>query len=420
LKLEAIGKEHSMKMLAAILLSFALLWPAAALAQDEFIPLPAPFCGGLSDPDCQLLTDSQELMRYVSSMRSALVVKSGLVGIPDIADEDMMFDMTMDMTMHLDPALSETMRAATQGEGAASSMAELSDLIVEFYETLEMDIEMQMSLPRILRDAIEADEGLVFPANLFMRVRMVDGYVYIDTDALAESFPQLRADLESARISGWIGFDMAGQLAQQMAIGDEPVDDSMLQSVQTSMVFNQLIADETVRALLEPYVTVERLDDEERNGESVAVFATSVNLARLVTRPEFTQLLRQAAEGVIAASGESVDQQELGMAILGIQLLSNMLARSFTFEILQVVGIDTPYLHDYSLFVQFDLSSLLTFLAMSGEEIPPELRGAIPIFTLDVDASYSDFDAAPAIEKPAGARIMPLDSLDEESINLIS
>ena len=64
--------------------------------------------------------------------------------------------------------------------------------------------------------------------------------------------------------------------------------------------------------------------------------------------------------------------------------------------------------------------TLLMLLAMSGEEIPEELRGAMPVFTLDVDASYSDFDAAPAIERPAGAQIIPLDSLDEESINLIS
>lgn len=408
-----------MKMLVIVLLSLALLWPTAALAQDEFTPLPPPFCGELSEADCQLLTDSQELMRRVSSMQSSLTVRSGLVGIPDITDEDLLFELAMDMIMHVDPALNEAMRAAAQSVDEPLSMEEMGDLIVKFYETLGLDMDMQMALPRVIREVIEADTDMPFPENLVMRVRMLDGYVYIDTDALAESIPELGADMQSEGISGWIGFDMAGQIAQQMATG-AAIDGSVMQSMQGSMTVNQLMADEEIRNLLEPYVTVERLDDEERDGKSVAVFATSVNLRRLVARPDFTQLLRQVADALSAASGEPLDERELGMTILGIQLLSNMLARSFTFEVLQTVGVDTPYLYDSSLFVQFDLSGLFAFLAMSGEELPFELRGAAPVFTLDVDVSYSDFDAAPAIEKPDGAQIIPLDSLDEESINLIS
>jgi len=411
-----------MKVLAAILVSIALWWPGAALAQDEFAPLPPPFCGGLSDGDCQLLTDSQELMRRVASMSTSLAVNSSLAGIPSMADEDMVFDLVMDMTMHVDPALNEAMRTATQGAsaGLTPSMEEMGDLVVQFYETLGMDMDMQMSLPTVLRAAIEADEGLAFPPTIAMRVRILNGYVYIDTDALAESFPELRADLESSDITGWIGFDMAGQIARDIAASNEPMDDSMLQSMQMSMAANHFMANETVRALLEPYITVTRLADVERNGEPVAVFSTSFDLQQLVARPDFTQLLREVAQTIGAASGEPIDEQELGMTILGIQLLSNMLARSFEFEVLQTVGLDAPYLYDTGVFLQFDLSGMLMLLAMSGEEIPEELRGAMPVFTLDVDASYSDFDAAPAIERPAGAQIIPLDSLDEESINLIS
>jgi len=408
-----------MKMLVAVLLSLALLWPTAALAQDEFAPLPPPFCGGLSEADCQLLTDSQELMRSVSSMQASLSVRSGLTGIPDIADEDMQFEMTMDLTTHIDPAVNEALRLAAQEEPSAMSLEETLDLVVQLYETLGLDVEMQLALPPAVRAAIEADAELPFPANLVMRVRMVDGYIYIDTDALAESIPDLAADMRAEGISGWIGFDIVGQIAQQLDAG-APVDDSVMQSMQANVAINQLMTDEAIRDLLEPYITVERLDDEERDGQPVAVFATSVNLQRLVARPDFTQLLRQVADTLNAASDEPIDEQELGMVILGIQLLSNMLARSFTFEVLQVVGADTPYLYDSSTFVQFDLSGLLTFLAMTGEEIPFELRGAIPVFTLDVDVSYSNFDAAPAIEKPEGAQIIPLDMLDEETANLIS
>ncbi|MFO7633523.1 MAG: hypothetical protein R6W76_13345, partial [Caldilinea sp.] len=99
-----------MKLLSMILLSVALWWPGNAIAQNDFPPLPPPFCGELAEPDCQLLADSQEWMRYVSSMNMSLALNSSLAGIPDIADDEMMFDMNMAMTMHLDPALNEAMR----------------------------------------------------------------------------------------------------------------------------------------------------------------------------------------------------------------------------------------------------------------------------------------------------------------------
>ncbi len=411
-----------MKMLSIILLSIALWWPGSALAQSDFPPLPAPFCGDLSEADCQLLIDSQEAMRYLSSMNSSITIASGLTGLPDFADEDLAFAMAMDMTMHLDPALNEAMRVAMMGmtEDPEASMQEITELLVAFYETLGMDMDMQMSLPSVMRAAIEADEGVAFPETLAMRTRMVDGYVYVDMDALADSFPDLRADMESEGITGWLGFDMAGQLARDMTGDGEPIDDSTVQAMQMSLIFNQWMADEPTRALLEPYITVERLADEERNGETVAVFRTSLNLARLVANRDFTQLLRGTAESLMSASGEAVNEQEMGMAILGIQMLTNMLAQSFEFELLQVIGVDSAYAYDYNLFVQFDLSGLLSLLAMTGEEIPAELMGAVPVFTFDMDASYSDLNAAPEIVAPEDAQIVPLDTLDEESLELVS
>jgi hypothetical protein len=67
----------------------------------------------------------------------------------------------------------------------------------------------------------------------------------------------------------------------------------------------------------------------------------------------------------VAAAGEEVDEQELGTGILGAQLLANMLARAAEFEIVQTVGLDAPYTYDNNVFMQLDLSGLLT---MAGNE----------------------------------------------------
>ncbi len=229
-----------------------------------------------------------------------------------------------------------------------------------------------MALPGLLRDAIEADEGVILPDLITVNVRMVNGYAYIDMDALAESFPELRAELESEGIDGWIGVDFAGQMEREMAGTMAAPDVSTLQSMQMSMAFNQMMLDETIRSLLDPYIIVERLADEERDGAAVAIFRTTLELGDLVANPAFTQLLRQAAESMVAATDEPVDEQELGTGILGVQLLANMLARSAQFEIVQTVGLDAPYTYDNNIFMQLDLSGLLTMAAMSGEEIPDE------------------------------------------------
>ena len=412
-----------MELLAMLILSIAMLLPGGgSLEQREVPPLPPPFCGELAEADCQLLADAQELMAGVESMTMALQMDAAMRGIPDVPDEDLMFGMTMDMTVHLDPAFNEQMRALAMSgpEELLAAQDELTQMVVDFYNKLAMDMDMEMVLPGAFLQALEAEEDVALPGTMAMQQRMVDGYVYVNMDALAESIPELGAEMAADGIEGWIGFDFVGQLEQQMS-GAAPVPNaSTVESMQMGMAFNQMMADDTIRSLLDPYVTVERLADEARDGMPVAVFRTSFDLASMVSNPDFTRMLREAADAMVAASGETVDQQELGTGLLGVQMLANILARSFEFEVVQVVGIEQPYLYDYGMAMEMDLSGLITLAAMSGEELPAELRSAKPIFVLNMDASYADYDSAPAVEVPEGAQIIPLDSMDQESMNVVS
>lgn len=411
-----------MTLFATILLSVVLWWPGGGIAQRDVPPLPPPFCGELPAADCQLLTDAQELMSGVSSMNMALALDANLRGIPEIADEALAFGLNLDMTMHLDPTLNETMRTITLRPPTEllATLDEFSALVIEFYKTLGLRMEMEVALPGLLRDALVANEGVTLPERIAVNMRMVDGYAYIDMDALAANFPDLRASLEAEGIDGWIGVDVVKQMERELRGSVAAPDVSTLQSMQMSMAFNQLMTNAEMRSLLDPYIVVERLADEERNGAPVAVFRTTLDLGDLVSNPDFTQLLRQAADAMVAASGEEVDAQELGTGILGAQLLANILARAAEFEIVQTVGFDAPYIYDNNVFLQLDLSGLLTMAAMSGEELPTELRGARPIFTFDMNASYSDFDAAPAVEAPENVEILPLDSMDGRDMDVIS
>jgi hypothetical protein len=409
-----------MELMSMLILSVALSLPGVGTPEQRQV-LPPPFCGELSQTDCQILVDAQALMMEVGSITLDWQVEAAVSGIPDLADEDLHFETAMTMNVRLDPLWREQFDAlrTDSPEELLDDQGEFTQKAVDLYENLDMELDMQMTLPAVLSQIMEADADLVLPDTLKFEMRMVDGYVYINMDRIAESDPTLAAEMQAAGIQGWIGFDFISLLEQQMGSAGEAPDPALLGSMQMGMAFDQMMADESVRTLLESYRSIERLADEERDGTPVAIFRTSFDLARLVANPDFTRILRETADSLVAASGETIDPQELGMAILGVQLVANVLTRSFEFQHVQAIGVEKPYLYDGSTVLEMDLSGLVTLLEMSGEEMPPTLRDAQPLFNLTVETRYADFDNVPAIEAPEDAEIIPLDSLDENNLDAI-
>ena len=409
-----------MELMSMLILSVALSLPGVGTPEQRQV-LPPPFCGELSQTDCQILVDAQALMMEVGSITLDWQVEAAVSGIPDLTDEDLRFETAMTMNVRLDPLWREQFNAlrTDSPEELLDDQGEFTQKAVDLYENLDMELDMQMTLPAVLSQIMEADADLVLPDTLKFEMRMVDGYVYINMDRIAESDPTLAAEMQAAGIQGWIGFDFVSLFEQQMGSAGEAPDPALLGSMQMGMAFDQMMADESVRTLLESYRSIERLADEERDGTPVAIFRTSFDLARLVANPDFTRILRETADSLVAASGETIDPQELGMAILGVQLVANVLTRSFEFQHVQAIGVEKPYLYDGSTVLEMDLSGLVTLLEMSGEEMPPTLRDAQPLFNLTVETRYADFDNVPAIEAPEDAEIIPLDSLDENNLDAI-
>lgn len=409
-----------MELMSMLILSVALSLPGVGTPEQRQV-LPPPFCGELSQTDCQILVDAQALMMEVGSITLDWQVETAISGIPDLADEDLHFETAMTMNVRLDPLWREQFNAlmTDSPEELLDDQGEFTQKAVDLYENLDMELDMQMTLPAVLSQIMEADADLVLPDTLKFEMRMVDGYVYINMDRVAESDPTLAAEMQAAGIEGWIGFDFVSLFEQQMGSAGEAPDPALLGSMQMGMAFDQMMADESVRTLLESYRSIERLADEERDGTPVAIFRTSFDLARLVANPDFTRILRETADSLVAASGETIDPQELGMAILGVQLVANVLTRSFEFQHVQAIGVEKPYLYDESTVLEMDLSGLVTLLEMSGEEMPPTLRDAQPLFNLTVETHYANFDSVPAIEAPEDAEIIPLDSLDEDNLDAI-
>ncbi len=409
-----------MELMAMLILSVALSLPGSGTPEQRQVP-PPPFCGTLRQTDCQILVDAQALMTEVRSLTLDWQAEAALSGIPDLTEEDLRFETAM--TISFDLGLLGRAQLDTwmteRPEELLDAQDELAQQLFDLYENLDMEMDMQLTLPAVLSQIIEADADLVLPDTIKVETRLVDGYVYINMDRIAEGDPALAAEMQAAGIEGWIGFDFISLLEQQMGNAGEAPDPALLGSLQMGMAFDQMLADESVRTLLESYRSIERLADEERDGTPVAIFRSSFDLARLVANPDFTRILRETADSFIAASGETVDPQELGMVLLGVQLFANVLTRSFEFQHVQAIGVEEPFLYDENIVLEMDLSGLITLLEMSGEELPPTLRGAHPLFNLTVETHYTNFDSVPAIEVPEDVELIPLDSLDEDNLDAI-
>ena len=99
-----------MELMARLILSVAWSLPGSSTPEQRQV-LPPPFCGELSQTDCQILVDAQALMMEVGSITLDWQVETAISGIPDLADEDLHFETAMTMNVRLDPLWREQFNA---------------------------------------------------------------------------------------------------------------------------------------------------------------------------------------------------------------------------------------------------------------------------------------------------------------------
>lgn len=407
-----------MKQLLAILFVLALVasvavaLPGAALAQDATAEPPPVFCGDLAEADCQLLVDSQAAMQSVTSMTTDAQLDMTISGLPDMPE--MPFQFAMNAVIHMDPTVSQAIQdlAANPPEDPAELRTALLDWVFEFYSTLGLDMEMTVSLPELLAEQIGAEEGIEFPSVMRLPIRFVDGVMYMDPQPLAAVVPDMQEDLEGEGVTGWIGFDYLALLEmafEEQGQFDEVQPDS---PVEFGLGMGLMMNTPEMRDWYGEFAEIQRLPDVEIDGAPQAVFETSVDLGKMLMSREFQTNLRQMIEQSAAASGEELDEQEVGEVLLGVQVMASILARDLTFVSTQTIDLETRYATSSEASMSMDLGGVVQLLGMVGELPGPEWRGAEPAFDIFVRTTSGDFNTAPAVEPPADVYMIPLEDLD--------
>lgn len=390
-------------LLCAFLLTSSLVAPA--LAQDSpFVP--PVLCGDLDAADCSILEASAAAMQEVTSYEFDVAYNAFVTGLPEMEVESV--DITFGGTgvVEVDPdvvaALQEVAEATLMGDPDAAMAAfdEMTAVMLDFYAGIGFDGEVYFSMPEDLAAILSDDSEVPMPAELTLAFRMIDGMFYMEISNLKDIAPEM-AEIEA----DWIGFDLVGLMEQSFA-ESRPGDvdaESMATGMFAAGMTNQIIG------AMEPYVTIERLDDVDLDGQSGAVFLSSVDMAGFFGSEDFSNFVRESAAVLGADDPQTTAELDEGLTMMSF--LAPMVFGGMEISNEMTIGVDDLYLYGQDFAFRWDLSQLLGFAAMSDPSIAEALGDAEPVIEFTFTNTYGQFGAEFELAAPDSVQIIPLDEM---------
>jgi hypothetical protein len=376
-----------------------ILAATPAFAQD----LPAPFCGDLNEADCAILTDSHAAQMEVSAYSSSVDAVTTVAGLPGLPANELVFDWAQDTTIDVDMNVAMKMlEMQMDPQAMVDNMDDFMALAVEFYQTVGLDTMVNFAMPTEIADALSAQSGIDVPTEIALHVILKDGFAYISTDGLDFIDPSIPA------MGDWLGVDFAGLLEMSMQQGLADADPQQQQAMMTSMGLSAMLTSSDVRDLLDPFVSVERLDDDTVDGVDVAVFSDSFDFAGFLASPAFWGFVEANLDTINSLSETPVTADELQQAQMALTFLGPALLQGLELTSVKGIGLDDLYPYGQTVDFHWDLASLLSFAASTGA-VPAEMATSDALVSLVVDATNTDFNDITPIEAPADAMIFPID-----------
>lgn len=383
---------------------------APALAQSE------PFCGDLDAADCDLLTVATENMKDVASYQATAAYSAMLAGIPGLPLAEAAVDVTVDGAFaYSDAALAAAAQLAeVQGqEDVANLMAESPELFVDFYNGWAFDMVIDVTMSEDLAAALSADAGVEIPSALSVPLILKDGILYVDVTEVAPLINGMQG------MEGWIGFELGRVIEaaaeqgmfEQAAASMDPETMAGAADPATMAALMGLQATLNNPKAFEKFMSIERVEDDEIDGATVAVFVTKLDLLAFLSSPEFVELIKGLAAS--GALGEDVPTgADLDQALGMLSMMGPMLFQGLTSESTSAVSIDEPnYIISQSTLFSWDLTSLLQMAAMSGAVPADQLPSGQSLIEVSTTVVNSDIGGEQMIEAPADAQVVPAEAM---------
>ena len=380
-----------------------LVFAGSAFAQDS------QYCGDLAQEDCDLLYGADEANQSsITGTTTDWDVELSLMNLPQVPFQDIGFTVDQSYTYNV----SEEGGMAMMSLDPMGDRAAFADGVADFFSGVSLDLSSDVTFSEELATLIEGTAGIAWPNDVTINARIVDGVLYFDQDALADSVPELAGSLGE----GWVGYELApllrgAALNQQALRFQVPAGlgvapglyevsvDSVLAGLGMNALPGPLVSDLTAIDPSDTYVSllsIERLDDgESMSGEEAASFETTVDFNALVQSDLYGGLVGPLAPTL------GMDQAQL-MQIS--QLAAPVVASNLDLSLTENIGMEDSYLYDSHLVLDLDLTSLLEAAAAFGLEGLGGDGDATAL--LDVLISNSDINAGADIEAPEGAGVV--------------
>lgn len=407
-------------LLIASLFSIAVLlamMPRTLLAQEA---RPA-YCARLNDDDCTLLQAALTTMADVRSGRSTGAFTLDVSNVPDLPLENIALTLTSQATYALDAdahaagtALADLSAAEVEALLAdpAALLARLATVIAgtRADSVIEMTVSPEV-IDFIMAAAAEQGEPLPvqLPTSLRLSSRMVDGTAYVNLSDITAVVPGLRAvgDL-------WLGAELAPLFDFILQQGELELDlsemtpDEQAQFSQIISAVNANIAGPLAPALaasplgpqLEPYLLVERVEDDEVDGRAAATFVTSIDYAALLQDPTVQDLLLELMldQGIVSIT---VTPDEIDAIFAVITGAGPPLLETLGLEFIERIDPQHAYLLETELDIDWDLAQFAPLLGADEAE-----AAMLPRLQLTQRVQYRDHNEAVSVEPPATALIV--------------
>lgn len=370
--------QKRVTMISVLILLLAL---TASMVQAQ--DMPPVFCGSLSEADCGILQNSQRAVAGLSGATFNLNFDLNVDNIPDAPFNSLAINLSGVGAYAVDPTIMERMMAL-QGDPSAmfEDMAQLGQLLEDALLAFDGQVNLTLTLPAELL-ALIADEGMKLPENLSVELRMVDGVGYVNLSALAEAIP------DAGIPSGWYGLEIAKLLNNVFTVLAPQMEDMMGEMPGFDPEMFTQFSDPSVFG---DFMNIERLPDAQADGETVAVFKTTLDYVKLFSSPAITDMMKTQMEAAGAGMTEADLEQMMEMM--------REMYKGLTFEVTEYIGLADSYPRRLEMNFSWDLSSMMSAMG----EMPAQASS--PVLGATFTITYGSFNVPPAITAPENATVI--------------
>lgn len=401
------------RILILFLVLMMALAPTAVFAQSDEAPY--VFCGDLDQESCDLLHQSQEAMKEVSSSVQNTEIQLSLQNVPTSPIKDASGQINLDTTSYVDTAFMQEMQdmmmnaSASMADDMEGFMKDYMDKVVGVYSHISFDMGVDVQLSDEVAKYLSSQAGFDIPSDLTTEVRLVDGVMYINLDDISSALPDLNIP------TGWYGIEIAKLMETQMASAMDQMSNpseqtkAQMTGMMMGMSLANLSENKDLQDALKNIVILERLDDGKVEDVPVAEIQSTIDFNALLTNETILNMVFD----ILKNSGQDIPQLDstspaevAGM----LQLVAPMLTQGLDLVQTSQIGLDDGYVYGQTMDMNWDMTSVIQLAAM-GSGVRPARTKAKTTFEMHVANNVSDFNDAPEISAPEDAVIIPLDSM---------